>query len=258
MRWLLLVLILQGCAVTRDVRMEFISLDFSGFSRAYGHIGFWWADTFQREERGGVYLLEPYDRERIPVLFIHGATGTPQDWRYFIEHLDRAKYQPWVYHYASGLPLEESARQLERSVAALHREHGFKRLVVTAHSMGGLVARRFASRTPDYMTLLITFVTPWGGVPAAQLGTDWLPHPVPSWRDLSPDSDFLRALEAEPLPAGVEHHLFFAYQDQLVTLRSQLEHPGSAELHGIEETHGGILRSERAFRVYAGLLEDFN
>jgi hypothetical protein len=32
------------------------------------------------EERAGLYLLEPYDPDRIPVVLIHGLTSIPQMW----------------------------------------------------------------------------------------------------------------------------------------------------------------------------------
>src|SRR5262249_49597624 len=147
-------------------------------------------------DRARLYLLEPYDAARTPVLFVHGAGGTPRDWRYFIEHLDRARYQAWVYAYPSGLPLELSAAWLNDSVMALHVRHGMPRVIVVAHSMGGLVARRFVvlnAHAPgqDYITTLVTVSTPWNGVASAGFGVAYSPLVVPSWNDLAPDSDFL-------------------------------------------------------------------
>ena len=130
-----------------------------------------------KEKRGGVYLLEAYDPKKVPVLFIHGAGGTPQDWRYFISQLDRKKYQPWVYYYPTGLPIDLSAAWLNNFITQLHNQYGFQRLAVAAHSMGGLVARRFialnaAGEGGDFDILLATFSTPFGGVPIAQARPD--------------------------------------------------------------------------------------
>src|ERR671924_865229 len=232
----LLLAFLQGCAITllQDDLSEFYAnpdlvgsemvsqapmqvalLEAPGFTDEYGRKGLWQPLRFVREIHGGLYLLEPYDPARIPVLFIHGAGGTPQDWRNFIQSLDRTRYQPWVYYYPTGLPIEMSAQWLDRFVGGLHAQYGFQHLVVAAHSMGGLVARRFlALNAPerDYDAMLITLATPWGGVPFAKLGVRIVPYSIPSWRDLSPDSVFLRRLHAEPLPASVTHHLFYGYR----------------------------------------------
>src|SRR5690349_21075056 len=126
----LLLLLVQGCAfqqlredltefyanpdgvaaqVVVEEPLQVTNLDFPAFTESNGRMGLWKPLSFVKEKRGGVYLLEPYDAQKIPVLFIHGAGGTPQDWRYFISHLDRNKYQVWVYYYPTGLPIELSA-----------------------------------------------------------------------------------------------------------------------------------------------------
>jgi pimeloyl-ACP methyl ester carboxylesterase len=248
--------------------MEVASLD--DFAEGYGRQGLWQPISFVRERRGGVYLLEAYDPARIPVLFVHGAGGTPQDWRYFIENLDRTKYQAWVYYYPSGLPIDISAGWLDDAVTRLHRKYGFQRLVVTAHSMGGLVARRFIARSEArYEALLVTFATPWDGVPIARLGTRLGVYAVPSWRDLVPDSVFLRSLHAEPLPASARHHLFYGYRDGgdqwdsdgVITVGSQRQasiEAAASGAHGFRTDHSAILDDPAVFQRFVGVLAEFD
>ena len=255
----------------RDLRPP-LSLDDPAFTEEYGRKGLWQPLTFKRAVRGGVLPLEPYDPAKIPVLFIHGSGRSAQDWRYFIEHLDRTRYQPWVYSYPSGLPLEASAVWLNTVIERLHDEYGFDRLYVTAHSMGGLVARRFialnAAAGNDYVELFVSLATPWGGVPFARLGVDLLPVPIPSWADLVPEGRFLQSLQEQPIPHKVRHHLFFAYQDQpgfrvasgdgVVSLESQLDGWAQARAAGVvgfNADHVGILTSRAVFTAYACLLE---
>lgn len=252
----------------REGSMQVTSLD--DFAAGYGSMGLWQPLSFVRERRGGVYLLEPYDPARIPVLLVHGAGGTPHDWRYFIEHLDSTKYQAWVYYYPTGLPIEVSAKWLGNAVERLHRKYGFDRLVVGAHSMGGLVARRFIARAEQhYETLLATFATPWGGVPFARLGRALGVYAVPSWRDLVPDSVLLRTLHAQTLPASVKHHLFYGYRgagdewdsDGVVTVRSQREPAIAASAtsaHGFRTEHSAILDNPAVFQRFADVLAGFN
>ena len=227
-----------------------------------------------KEKRGGVYLLEPYDPAKVPVLFIHGAGGTPQDWRYFISQLDRTKYQVWVYYYPTGLPIELSATWLNNFVTGLHSRYGFDHLAIGAHSMGGLVARRFltlngGSAGRDYATLLVTFSTPFGGVPAARLSLTLGAYAVPSWRDLAPESVFLRTLQTQSLPAKVRHHVFFGYRedggdfdsDGVISVASQREQhiaAAAARVHGFRTDHSEILDSAPVFKSFAAVLDGFN
>lgn len=247
-------------------------LDAPGLADTYGRKGLWQPLSFVKEKRGGVYLLEAYNPDKVPVLFIHGAGGTPQDWRYFITHLDRSMYQAWVYYYPTGLPIDLSAAWLNNFITELHSQYGFRQLAIAAHSMGGLVARRFLALNKgaahDYATLLATFSTPFGGVPAASLGLTLGDYAVPSWRDLAPDSAFLRSLQTQPLPAGVRHHVFFGYRedgaefdsDGVISVASQRErHIAAAaeDVHGFRTDHSDILDNGKVFKRFAAALARF-
>ncbi len=288
------ITVLQGCAFSqlREDLSEFYAnpegvaaqvvaqaallvsgLDAPGLAETYGRKGLWQPLSFVKEKRGGVYLLEAYDPGKIPVLFIHGAGGTPQDWRYFITHLDRSRYQAWVYYYPTGLPIDLSAGWLNNFIADLHSRYGFARLAIAAHSMGGLVARRFLALNQgaghDYASLLATFATPFGGVPAARLGLTLGAYAVPSWHDLAPGSDFLRSLQSQPLPASVRHHVFFGYRedgadfdsDGVISVASQREQhvaASAARLHGFRTDHSDILDSPSVFKSFAAALAGFD
>ena len=51
--------------------------------------GLWQPVEFVRQVGAGVYFLEPYDPDKIPVLFVHGALGHPGDWDAIVAALDR-------------------------------------------------------------------------------------------------------------------------------------------------------------------------
>jgi pimeloyl-ACP methyl ester carboxylesterase len=287
----LLLLLVQGCAFTQlredlsefyadpegvaaqvvvEEPLQVATLDFPSFTESNGRKGLWKPLSFVKEKRAGVYLLEPYDAKKIPVLFIHGAGGTPQDWRYFIGHLDRSKYQVWVYYYPTGLPIDLSAHWLNNFVTELHQRYEFDHLAIAAHSMGGLVARRFivlnaTGAGQHYRTLLATFSTPFGGVPAARLGLSLGIYAVPSWHDLQPESLFLRKLHAQPLPAGVKHEVFFGYRedggtfdsDGVISVDSQLAIQ-AAGAHGFRTDHSDIIENATVFKSFAALLAGFD
>jgi pimeloyl-ACP methyl ester carboxylesterase len=287
----LILLLVQGCAfkqlredlsdfyanpegvasrVVVDGPLLVSTLDAPAFTESVGRKGLWQPLSFIKEKRGGVYLLEAYDPDKIPVLFIHGAGGTPQDWRYFISQLDRRKYQVWVYAYPTGLPIDLSAGWLNNFVTELQRQYGFERLAIAAHSMGGLVARRFLALGAGdagrgYRTLLATFSTPFGGVPVASLSLGLGPYAVPAWRDLQPDSSFLRSLLKAALPASVHHHVFYGYRedggsfdsDGVISVESQLA-AKPERAHGFQTDHSDIIESAPVFKAFASVLAGFD
>ncbi len=241
------------------------------FAEAYGVKAYWSPLEFFREVGGNVYFLEPYDPKRIPVLFIHGAAGTPQDWRYFFEHLDRKRYQAWCFYYPSGTSLESMAHLLSWKLLNLRMQYRFEHLYVVAHSMGGLVARSFLA---DYsamvpgVDLFVSISTPWAGESTAAMGVKHSPAVVPSWIDLQPQGRFLQTLFDRKLPAGIDYYLLFGFKggvtllrpnnDGAVTLASQLRTAAQAEakqVYGFDEDHVGILSSAQVWSQFEAILD---
>jgi len=101
----------------------------------------------------GLYMLEPYDPDRIPVLMVHGLWSSPMTWMDMFNDLRsfpeiRERYQFWFYLYPSGQPFWISATQLRTDLVAMRdafdpgRRHGpMDEMVLVGHSMGGLVSR---------------------------------------------------------------------------------------------------------------------
>jgi pimeloyl-ACP methyl ester carboxylesterase len=205
----------------------------------------------------GVYFLEPYDPKKVPVLFVHGAGGYPQEFRTLIEHLDRSKFQPWVLQYPSGFRLDESSDFLVKGLVELYAKHKFRKLVIVAHSMGGLLSRaainKIATEYPDNpIVLFITLSTPWDGVDAAAIGVEYSPMVIPCWVDVAPNSPFLQTLFERPLPKAISFYLLFGVvggngTDGAVPLTSEISLRAQADavrIYGYPETHTSILRSD--------------
>jgi len=99
------------------------------------------------EKRAGLYMLEPYDPNRIPVVLIHGLTSIPQMWIPTISAVEsdpeiRGRYQFWVFDYPTGDPIVLSAHKLRESLAQVYRLYPkTKGLVLISHSMGGLLSQ---------------------------------------------------------------------------------------------------------------------
>ncbi len=100
----------------------------------------------------GIYMVEPYDPNKIPVLMVHGLWSSPMTWMEMFNDLlaypdIRRNYQFWFYLYPTGEPFWYSANQLRGDLVQLRatldpeqRNPIFEQMVVVGHSMGGLVS----------------------------------------------------------------------------------------------------------------------
>jgi pimeloyl-ACP methyl ester carboxylesterase len=245
-------------------------LDAPAFSAENGRHGYWAPMEFFRETGGNIYFLESYNPQKIPVLFVHGAVGSPQDWRWFFEHLDRRRYQPWFFYYPSGASVESMAYLLYWKLFNLQVRHHFEQLDIVAHSMGGLVVRKFlldqGNQFPQ-LKVFVTLSTPWAGEASAELGVKHSPAVVPSWLDMQPEGRFMKALFERRLPPGIDHHLLFGHRggysllrpnnDGTVTLASQLRAAAQAEarmVYGYDEDHDSVLRSPQVLAQVQAIL----
>ncbi|MHB8898470.1 MAG: esterase/lipase family protein [Thermoguttaceae bacterium] len=101
----------------------------------------------------GLYMIQPYERGKIPVLLVHGLWSSPMTWMEMFNDLRsvpviRQNYQFWFYLYPTAQPFWISAAQLRDDLAniratvdPLHREQALDQMVLIGHSMGGLVSR---------------------------------------------------------------------------------------------------------------------
>jgi hypothetical protein len=109
-------------------------------------------DPAQTEKLQGLYMLEPYQPGKIPVLMIHGIWSSPITWMEMFNDLRgspeiRSRFQFWFYLYPSGQPFWYSAAELRQDLAKAreiidpaHRQPALDQMVLVGHSMGGLVA----------------------------------------------------------------------------------------------------------------------
>jgi pimeloyl-ACP methyl ester carboxylesterase len=107
----------------------------------------------ESQQDQGLYLLEPYDPDKIPVLMVHGLWSNLVTWMEMFNDLRgvpeiRDHFQFWFYLYPSGQPLLLSATQLRNDLAEArqvidphHTNETLDQMVLVGHSMGGLIAR---------------------------------------------------------------------------------------------------------------------
>ena len=100
-----------------------------------------------------LYMLQPYDPDKIPVVFVHGLLSSPTTWAPMFNGLMgdpdlRARYQFWFFRYPTGNPMLFSAGALRASLDEARRvfdpagaNPAFNNMVVVGHSMGGLLSQ---------------------------------------------------------------------------------------------------------------------
>jgi pimeloyl-ACP methyl ester carboxylesterase len=241
------------------------------FGPENGRLGYFDIYNFLWRVGPGIYFLEPFDPERIPVLFVHGVLGYPQEFEALIAGLDRTRFQPWVFSYPSGARLKRVSEFLSQTVARLQLRFGFDTLAVVAHSVGGLVARSFIlelheSVRDDPVRIFVSISTPWGGLESARKGVERSPIVVPSWRDVATGSEFLRDVFFEDpasrssrrrLPDHVAYYLLFGVEDETISLPSAIRWEAlrdAADRWPLPYDHTQILRSPEASLLLGEIL----
>ena len=260
----------------RPTSYVYKSLDDEFFDPKYGNTGLYNPSELIARTQGFFFGLEDYNEEKTMVLFVHGISGTPRDWKYITDGLDRSRFQPFFFYYPTGLPLDKLGTLLAQLIKTIDKtsKNGNLRIVLAAHSMGGLVALSAINKLaeegfPSSLKLYCSFSTPYGGDEAARKWIDNAPVVVPSWRDIGAPSAFLKDLASRPFPKQLPFYLFFSYNDTskfklgessdgAVTLRSQLVpfmQTCATKVIGFNETHVGILNSVTTRDSFLRLLD---
>ncbi len=129
-------------------------------------------DYSEIEEQAGIYLLEPYDPDQIPLLMIHGLLSSPNTWLELTNEVLgsdelRAKYQVWHAIYPTGIPFLHAAADVRGQLAALRAEldpegddFATRNIVVVAHSKGGLLTKTLVSTSGEQLWDTVFTVAP--------------------------------------------------------------------------------------------------
>lgn len=259
-------------ATTMGVPIDFDSFR---FDPEYVALGMWEPTRWYMEVDYGFYLYGSWDPsvQKPMLLLVHGINGSPRDFEPLLAKLDTSAYKVALYHYPSGIGLDDNAYMLAQIMNELQIRAPRQQYVLLAHSMGGLVSKRFIqlqedSGRADLIARYITISTPWDGHRAAAAGAKHSPVVAPVWKDLAPGSRFIRRLADRPLPLQLEYTMIFGYggsravlgdaNDGVVSLDSQLS-PGMQDranvLIGVSQDHTGILADDRTVGAVAELLE---
>ena len=71
--------------------------------------------------RTGIYMIDPYQPGKIPVVFVHGLMSSPEAWDNAINELRgdpelRKRYQFWMFFYSTGNPILASGARFRKAL----------------------------------------------------------------------------------------------------------------------------------------------
>ena len=117
--------------------------------------------TRQPHREPQLYLMEPYDPRKEPLIMIHGLLSTPLAWAELSNELwaddaIRSRYQIWHYLYNTSAPALYSARILRSQLRELRPlldlgqdDPAMRRTTLLTHSMGGIIGKALAVEPGD-------------------------------------------------------------------------------------------------------------
>jgi len=247
------------------------SLEDPIFSRQMATLGMYDPAAFLENAPMMFYALEEDTFYKVPVIFVHGIGGIPNEFRQIIDGLDRRRYKPWFFYYPSGMDLNQLAEMFyEIFLSGNVVQKGTFDMAIVAHSMGGLVVREALNRylgngKENSVRLFVSIASPFGGLVSARSAVEHAPLVLPAWRDLSPTATFIQQLFRKPLPASVKQYLIYSYRnkggrgdsDGIVPVYSQLAMTAKGKIagqYGFQATHTGILQDADAVETVIELV----
>lgn len=120
------------------------------------------------KEVRGLYMLEPYDPAKIPVVMVHGFWSSAITWTEMFNDLRanptlNKRYQFWFYMYPTGQPFWVSAAQMRQDMHEARLKLDPQRnalalneMVLVGHSMGGLISLLQTVESGDHFWKLVS------------------------------------------------------------------------------------------------------
>lgn len=109
----------------------------------------------------GIYMTQPYQPGKAPLVFVHGTASSPVWWVEMwntlrSDPLIRQHYQFWYFTYNTGNPVPYSAAKLRESLEAKiqsldpeGKDPTLRQMVVAGHSQGGMLTKLTAVDSGD-------------------------------------------------------------------------------------------------------------
>lgn len=100
----------------------------------------------------GIYTMQPYREDKIPLVLVHGLLSTAESWLPFVNLLladpvVRERYQIVLFNYPTGHSISHNAADLRDGLATFQHTHDpnrrnprMREMVILGHSMGGIIS----------------------------------------------------------------------------------------------------------------------
>ncbi len=125
--------------------------------------------NFRFENFSLSYLLKKgNDKNKTPLILLHGFSGSAEDWLPFLNSLDEtitAVALDLVGHGKSSSPKEEkyySADSISAQIKRLYEVLGFRKAIIIGYSMGGRATLAFTTKFPELVSGLVLESTSFG------------------------------------------------------------------------------------------------
>jgi triacylglycerol esterase/lipase EstA (alpha/beta hydrolase family) len=188
----------------------------------------------------------------MPVLLVHGVLCNAGVWARLARFL-RDKRVAGVYSLSYGPPLasiELFAEQLARKIDDVLAATSGRRVIVIAHSMGGLVVRAYMRRFGTSKLARVMSI----GAPHHGSMHAWF-FPGVSLAQLRPGNAWLAALNAEPLDRSLRFLSLWSWHDSMVAPQTSSELPGSVDATLVGVGHNALLTDPHVFARVLGEIE---
>lgn len=118
--------------------------------------------------KSGLFYMQPYEPDKIPIVLVHGTFSSPVAWAELANTLRadtviNRKYQIWNFFYDSGKRIGISAQELREALSAQVEKidpegtnAALRQMVVIGHSQGGLLTKLTATDTGDTLVRMAT------------------------------------------------------------------------------------------------------
>ena len=112
-------------------------------------------------QKSELIMIQPYQRGRIPMVFVHGTASSPVWWGEMWNTLSadpilRKRFQFWFFFYNSSQPIVSSASDLRSmlsdTVAKIDprgQDAALRQMIVVGHSQGGLLTKLSVVKSGD-------------------------------------------------------------------------------------------------------------
>ena len=216
-----------------------------------GTLRLWWreyatlAGSLPRLMLYGLLVRDPAPAPvQMPVLLVHGVLCNAGVWVRLARYL-RGRGVGGVYSLSYGPPLasietfaEQLARKIDHVVAATKAQ----RVMIVAHSMGGLVVRAYLRRHGSArIARIVTIGSPHHGSMLA-----WF-FPGISLAQMRPGNAWLAALNRERLDPSVRFVSLWSWHDSMVAPQTSSELPGAQDVALAGIGHNALLGDADVF-----------